>query len=431
MTSLASDPATFAEAESRLASLDYAAGRVARSPQATRRRACARAEPRTGARPEGAVAHDGEPSSTRRSTVAKAAVAADPESATAQFALAVVHDRRREVADATKSYNEVLRLNPRAAAAQVALSRLSLSIRRRHSGPAVRRMTRQAEDPSSLGARVALARSLVAARNWTRAETEIAELLKRGAERAAVARRQRNAPREQGEHCGGERAFVSSGPRALARLPRGLGRAYLPRPEGQDPARAIARLEPEIVKQPGSAPLLALLAQAHSAAGDDAKAEQALRRAVSVDPRFTTGYTMLAQLYMQQRRLDEARAEFEGMVKRDPSAVGARTMVGMLFEAQGRRDEARKSYEATVSRRGRTDRGKQPRVHLRRAGHQSRRRPSARDVGETAASRRSQRRRYDRVGLLQEGPAVAGRPAARRQPQASCRTLPRCCITWA
>jgi Flp pilus assembly protein TadD len=58
---------------------------------------------------------------------------------------------------------------------------------------------------------------------------------------------------------------------------------------------------------------------------------------------------MLGQLYLQQRRLDEARTEFEGMVRRDPSAVGARTMVGWLLEAQGKRDDARKSYEATVN----------------------------------------------------------------------------------
>src|SRR5204862_1860628 len=115
------------------------------------------------------------------------------------------------------------------------------------------------------------------------------------------------------------------------------------------PEQAIARLETEITKKPTSAPLLALLARAHSATGDQGKTEQALRRAVSVDPRFTPGYTMLAQLYMQQRRIDEARAEFEGVVQRDPSAVGARTMVGMLLEVQGKRDEARKSYEATVN----------------------------------------------------------------------------------
>ena len=58
---------------------------------------------------------------------------------------------------------------------------------------------------------------------------------------------------------------------------------------------------------------------------------------------------MLAQLYMKQQRLDEARAEFERMVKRDPRAVGPRTMVGVILETQGKRDEARRSYEATVA----------------------------------------------------------------------------------
>jgi len=72
---------------------------------------------------------------------------------------------------------------------------------------------------------------------------------------------------------------------------------------------------------------LALLARAQTAAGDQAKAEKSLRRAVSDDPRFTAGYAMLGQLYIQQRRLDEARGEFEGMVQRNPSAVDARTMV--------------------------------------------------------------------------------------------------------
>jgi tetratricopeptide (TPR) repeat protein len=57
---------------------------------------------------------------------------------------------------------------------------------------------------------------------------------------------------------------------------------------------------------------------------------------------------MLAQLYVQQQRLDAARAEFEGMVKRDPRAVGPRTMVGVILEAQSKREEARRWYEATV-----------------------------------------------------------------------------------
>ena len=94
--------------------------------------------------------------------------------------------------------------------------------------------------------------------------------------------------------------------------------------------------------------MLALAAHAYNAAGDQAKAEQALRRAVSVDPRFPRLYDA-GQLTSGNGRIDEARAEFEGIVKRDPSDIGARTMVGMLFEVQGRRDDAKKSYEATVS----------------------------------------------------------------------------------
>ena len=91
--------------------------------------------------------------------------------------------------------------------------------------------------------------------------------------------------------------------------------------KAKTPAQAIARLEAEIARRPTDAPLLDLLASAYSAAGDPAKAEQALRRAVSVDPRFTTGYNRLAEHLIQQKRIDEARAEFEGIVKRDPSAV--------------------------------------------------------------------------------------------------------------
>ena len=226
-------------------------------------------------------------------------------------------------------------------------------------------------------------------------------------------------------------AFVRAGARALAGLPRGVERPDVSRPAGQDaPAQAIARLEPEIAKRPTNAPLLALLARRTARrATRPRRSRRFVARCRSI-PALLPGYTMLAQLYMQQRRIDEARAEFEGIVQRDPSAVGARTMVGMLLEAQGRRDEATKVVRSHGEPpRERSGRGQQPRVHLRRAGHESRRGPPTRDVGQAAASRRSQRGRHDRVDLLQEGPAIAGRQAARRQPQEAAGRLPKCCTT--
>jgi tetratricopeptide (TPR) repeat protein len=344
---LAADQATFAEAETRLAALDYAAGRVSKAYERLDG-VLARVPNHVPVLVMKAQWLTTENKLDQALEAAKGAVAADSQSAAAYFALAAVHDRRGEVADAIKSYGEVLRLNPRASAAQVELSRLNLNSREATVAKRYAEEARLAE-PSNLAARVALVRSLIAVRDLARAETEIGALLK-AAPNAAVVHTLNGMLQSSRNNAAAAR---SSFERALELRPGFLdalgGLTYLDL-TAKAPAQAIARLESEIAKRPTDAPLLALASSAYIAAGDQAKAEQALRRAVTVDPRFTTGYTKLAQLYIQQGRLKEARAEFEGIVQRDPSAVVARTIVGMLFEAQGNRDEARKWYEATVSR---------------------------------------------------------------------------------
>ena len=115
LTALSSDPAAFADAESRLASIDYGAGRL---PEAhTRLDGVLAKTPKNASvlamKAQWLAAEDKLDEALER---AKAAVAADPQSVDAYMALAVVQDRRREVADAIRSYTEVLRLNPRATA---------------------------------------------------------------------------------------------------------------------------------------------------------------------------------------------------------------------------------------------------------------------------------------------------------------------------
>ena len=112
LTELAkASPATSADAEAMLASLDYGSRTVARGATAARRGARKAPQNATCPRDQGAVAD-------RRNKLdealerAKAAVAADAKSATAHFALAAVHERRRETTEALTSYNEVLSLNP-------------------------------------------------------------------------------------------------------------------------------------------------------------------------------------------------------------------------------------------------------------------------------------------------------------------------------
>ena len=240
--------------------------------------------------------------------------------------------------------------------------------------------------PRNLEARVALARSLIAAGNLPRAEAEIAELLK-GAPNAAVVHALNGTLQASRKNAAAAR---SSFERSLELTPGFLealgGLTYLDLP-AKNPAAAIARLDAEIVKQPTSAPLLVLLARAHSAAGDEAKAEQALRRAVSVDPRFTPGLHHAGATLCEARAARRSACRVRGHGKRNPSDIGARTMVGMLLESQGRRGRREKGIRGHRKRpRERSGRGKQSRVHLRRAGHQSRRRSSAGDVGEAAPS---------------------------------------------
>jgi tetratricopeptide (TPR) repeat protein len=276
---------------------------------------------------------------------ATAAVVAAPQSAVAHFALATVHEQRGDVGAAIKSYNEVTRLNPRADRAMTALSRLNLNRDRTLA-------LRQAEEarqtaPSNNNARVALVRSLIAARNFARADTEMSRLLAIAPGNAGVHALQGTLDAARGNSGSARESFE----RALALSP-GLfealnGLTYLDL-QAKLPAQATARLEAAVSKQGSSPRLVALLAQAYVASGDQAKAEQALRRAVSIDPRFTAGYEQLAQMFVRQGKLEQARLEFEGIARRDPTAIGAKTFVGILLDMQGRHDDARKWYEELV-----------------------------------------------------------------------------------
>jgi tetratricopeptide (TPR) repeat protein len=256
----------------------------------------------------------------------------------------MVHDLRREVPDAIKAYNEVLRLNPRAVAAQVALSRLNLAAATETSRCAMprrrNRSSRQAERA------LALARSLSSRGDLGRAETEIAELL-------AASRTQRLFTRSMAapsptSTTTGRREHPSSAPRVDAGNFEAIAGLVGLDLQAKQFGTAINRIDASCKNNP-IVRAVGVGCGGYIQAGQSDKAEQALRRAVTVDPRFSTGYGMLAQFYMRQHRLDEARAEFEGMSKRDPRAVGPRTMVGVILEAQGKRDEARRWYEATVA----------------------------------------------------------------------------------
>jgi tetratricopeptide (TPR) repeat protein len=346
LTELAANQATFADAEAMLASIEYAGGHLDAA-HARLDKLLAHAPKDSRALVIKARWLASEHKLDKALDIAKAAVAADPRSAPAQYALGMVHEVRRDVADAVSAYTEALRLNSRLVAAQVALARLNLAT---GDGDAAVRYADEAKqtDRTSAQARVVLVRALISEGNVSRAETEIADLL-RGMPNSATVhalngmlqerRNNQAAARTSYEHA---LALDSGDLDAIAGL---VGFDIQAKRFGA----AVRRIDDALAKQPGNAALLALTGRLYYQAGQNDKAEQALRRAIAIDPRFSDAYSLLGQLYVKENKLDAARAEFEGMVKRDPRAVAPRTVIGMICEAQGKRDEAKRWYEAIVA----------------------------------------------------------------------------------
>ena len=252
---LAKEPATAAEAELRWATLDYLQNRTAEAH--TRLDALLTRAPNYSAAlvlKSRWLARENKLDDALAS--ASAAVVAEPQSAAAHFAVAVVRERRRDFVEATKSYQETLRLNPRAVAAQVALSRLNLRAGDTSSAQKFAEEAQQSQ-PTSLDARVALVRSLITSGNSSRAETEIAALLKEAPE-LAVGHALKGMHLARVNNPKGARASYE---RALELSPGMFeaisGLIYLD-VTGRDMASAIKRLDAELVEQPANANLFAL-----------------------------------------------------------------------------------------------------------------------------------------------------------------------------
>jgi putative PEP-CTERM system TPR-repeat lipoprotein len=345
LSGLAAGKDTFARAETMLAAIEYEGGRKQQA-MARLNKVLERAPRDTAALVMKARWLTSDQKLDEAVDAAKAAVAAEPRSAMAQYTLGVVHTLRGDTSEAVKYYTEALRLNPRFRSAQIQLSRINLA---RGDREAAFRFAQEAQVGSAnVDAGVALVRSLIAKGDLTRAEAEVKELLRTWPNTSSVHAVNGTLRAMRKDNAGSRAAFT----KALELAPDnidalgGLIAVDLNEKRFTD---AAAKIEAELAKQPDRPDLLSLAAAVYDRAGQKDRAEQALRHAVTANPQFVSGYALLAQLYLNQKRLDEARGEFETILKRDPKAVGARTMVGIILEAQGKRDEAKRWYETTVA----------------------------------------------------------------------------------
>ena len=276
----------------------------------------------------------------------KSAATSNPESAEAQFALARMFAARGDRTAAEAAFKDVLRINPRAAAAQIEIAKLQLSAGNQQASLKTAEDVARAQ-PKNLDARLVLVRSLMASKDLARAERELTDLKTTFPKSAAVQVQAGTYALLRNDVPGARSAFERAqtlDPKSMDLL-AGLIALDL---KTNNPTSARARIDQRL-KEGASPALLMMAARTYFAINDQPATEKALRRALEADPSVLAPYEMLGQLYMAQKKLNEARTEFEALAARQSKPVGPLTMSGMILMTQGQTALARKRFEDVLA----------------------------------------------------------------------------------
>jgi Flp pilus assembly protein TadD len=102
-------------------------------------------------------------------------------------------------------------------------------------------------------------------------------------------------------------------------------------------------------RSPNDAGLLTLAGRTNLVTRQFADAETMLKRAIEADPGSLEAYSTLGQVYLQQKRVEDARHEFEQRAGRETRPVAALTMVALIYQMQNRTDDATRVFEQVMA----------------------------------------------------------------------------------
>jgi tetratricopeptide (TPR) repeat protein len=276
---------------------------------------------------------------------AEAAVAASASSAEAQFVRGRALRAKGSFDEAEAAFKEVLRLNPRAAAARLELARLRI---RGGAEDAVAVATEAARaDPRSLQARLTLARALMSRHDYDKAQLVLTEVVSAAPDVAAVHAQMGTLLALKKDAAGARTSFMRALDLDPVQIEAANGLTELDFIAGQRSA-ALARLDAMLTRAPRNALLLVTAARAHATNGDLDRAESLLLSAIEIDHASISAYSLLGRLYLSQKRLDAARIQFEKVAARQERPVGALTLIGTIQMLQNQTAEARLTFERVL-----------------------------------------------------------------------------------
>ena len=265
----------------------------------------------------------------------------------AQYTLGLTAVARNDHTAAEEAFQNVLKLNPRAAAARLQLARLQLARGEAEDAlEAAEEVSR--ERPDDVDAAVLMSRSLRAQGDLTRAERELASRISRNP-KAAPLHLERGWLALQGNQVPAARKSFED---ALRLAPDSydalLGLVTVDIAQ-RNIAAARGRVASWQQRSPNDPRLKILSARVALAAGDTAEAEQTLRAVVTADPSQLDAYDLLGRIAMSNGQMDRALTEYQALADRSPAPAGALTLVAMIHESRGDRDAARQQYEKVLA----------------------------------------------------------------------------------
>jgi len=285
--------------------------------------------------------------------VVQNAMTINPRVGQVQYMNGVVRVARNDIEEARKSFNEALNVDPFGIDASMELA--ALHRRRGEIDTAISFAERSVNNrPDNLAARLTLVRTLMArSEDYPRAEAEVKGLLERYPRQASVhtawgniciLNRKPNDARiayEKALALDPDSVEAFSGLMALDnRTPR------LP--------LLLKRVDDRIAQNSKDSSLLLLGAKLSILLGQFKHAEDLLRTTLTSDQGQLDAYVLLGELFIAQRRVPEAIAEFEKLASLDSGSVPTATMLGLLYQREKKIDEARKWYERAVQANPRT-----------------------------------------------------------------------------
>jgi tetratricopeptide (TPR) repeat protein len=278
--------------------------------------------------------------------IAREAVSAGPASTEARVVLAEAFARRHELAESIRSLNEVLQMNPTLESAKIRLIQLHIL---KGDAPLAVRLAEEAvrANPESVAALMVRAKAKIAANDLSGAERDLTVLVENLPDFALVHSTFGELHARRNNLAAARRSFDQAAKLDPGSFEALRGYVALDVVE-KKPERAVAVLEQRLKSAKDDPSLLMLSASVYAVTGDLAKRESVLRRIIEIDDNALDAIAALANQYVDQNRLDEAKVKFESLT-RGPANVGAQTMVGLILQTQNKKAEAKAIYERLVA----------------------------------------------------------------------------------